>query len=58
MEPKLRPAAAQELLKIAREVWESVPSSYDPKDKMVQSHSKALNALGAFLAERGNYERR
>lgn len=46
-----RPADA--VREAAREVWESVPSSYDENDPMVQRHARALNALGAALAQDG-----
>ena len=34
----------------AREVWDSIPSSYDDTDPLVQRHARALNALGVALA--------
>ncbi len=46
-----RPADA--VREAAREVWESVPASHDPNDPMVQRHARALNALGAALAQDG-----
>lgn len=36
---------------LAREVWESVPSSFDNNDPMVRRHAEALNALGVALRE-------
>jgi hypothetical protein len=41
---------ARELEAAAREVWISVPSSYDDHDPAVLRHAAALNALGAILA--------
>ena len=38
-----------ELVAALREVWESVPVTYDPDDPMVQRHARALNAVGALL---------
>ena len=35
---------------VLREVWDSIPSSYDTDDPMVQRHAAALNALGSLLA--------
>lgn len=40
-----------ELRAAAREVWASVPASYDYDDPMVQRHAKALNALGRLVEE-------
>jgi hypothetical protein len=40
-----------ELRAAAREVWASIPASYDYDDPMVQRHAKALNALGALVEE-------
>jgi hypothetical protein len=33
-----------------REIWNSVPATYDPEDKVVQRHSAALRAIPAVLA--------
>ena len=35
---------------MARETWDSVPSSYDHNDSMVRRHAAALNDLGVLLA--------
>ena len=41
---------ARELEAAAREVWISVPSSYDDNDPLVRRHAAALCALGRILA--------
>ena len=38
-------ARIQELELLLREIWDSIPSTYDENDPMVQRHAKALNAI-------------
>jgi hypothetical protein len=35
-----------------REVWESVPATYEPTDPRVRRHAAALNAAGAIVERR------
>ncbi len=37
--------ALLDVAKAAREVWESVPATYDAGDPLVQRHARVLNAL-------------
>jgi hypothetical protein len=45
------------LREAAREVWASIPASYDYDDPMVQRHAKALNALGGLVEEYAPFAR-
>src|SRR5262249_1400239 len=45
----LRERAAR-LEAVLRALWDSIPSSDDTDDPMVQRHAAALNALGSLLA--------
>ena len=42
--------AREAVVDMARETWDSVPSSYDHNDSMVRRHAAALNDLGVLLA--------
>jgi len=44
-------ARVREIEAAVREVWESIPASYDPQDPMVQRHAAALNALAPIVRE-------
>lgn len=41
---------ARTLEEAAREVWNSVPATFEQTDPMVRRHAAALNALGALLS--------
>ena len=46
-----RDAEIARLLVLLREVWESVPATYEPGEETAR-HAKALNAVGTFLRGR------
>lgn len=40
----------EELVQALQEIWDTVPSSYEPDDPMVQRHACALNRIPDLLA--------